>query len=89
MIWGDIGLRELVPLAVMGDGMSRLARLVLAIADAPGGLVLVDEIETGLHHTVLSDVWRVVDEAARQFETQVVATTHSYECIRAAHGGSR
>ena len=85
MIWGDIGLRELVPLAVMGDGMSRLARLVLAIADAPGGLVLVDEIETGLHHTVLSDVWRVVDEAARQFETQVVATTHSYECIRAAH----
>ena len=45
----------------------------------------MDEIETGLHHTVLSDVWRAVDEAAQQFDTQIVATTHSYECIRAAH----
>ena len=85
MIWGDIGLPELVPLAMMGEGMTRLARLVLAIAASPNGLVLVDEIETGLHHTVLADVWRAVDEAARQYDTQVVATTHSYECIRAAH----
>ena len=85
MIWGDIGLSELVPLAMMGDGMTRLARLVLAIAASPGGLVLVDEIETGLHHTVLSDVWRAVDEAAKEFDTQIVATTHGYECVRAAH----
>ena len=85
MIWGDIGLPELVPLAMMGEGMTRLARLVLAIATVPGGLVLVDEIETGLHHTVMPDVWRAVDEAAKQFDTQVVATTHSYECVRAAH----
>ena len=85
MIWGDIGLPELVPLAVMGEGMTRLARLALAIATVPGGLVLVDEIETGLHHSVLVDVWRAVDEAAKQFDTQVVATTHSYECIEAAH----
>lgn len=85
MIWGDIGLPELVPLAMMGEGMTRLARLVLAIAATPGGLVLVDEIETGLHHTVISDVWRAVDEAAKEFGAQIVATTHSYECIRAAH----
>ena len=85
MIWGDIGLPELVPLAMMGEGMTRLARLVLAIATVPGGLVLVDEIETGLHHSVLPDVWRAVDEAAQQFDTQIVATTHSYECIEAAH----
>ena len=85
MIWGDIGLSELVPLAMMGEGITRLARLVLAIANAPGGLVLVDEIETGLHHSVLPDVWRAVDEVTKQFNAQVVATTHSYECIRAAH----
>lgn len=85
MIWGDIGLSELVPLAMMGDGMTRLARLVLAIATSPNGLVLVDEIETGLHHKVLSDIWRAVGEAAREFDTQIVATTHSYECLRAAH----
>ena len=70
MIWGDIGLPELVPLAMMGEGMTRLARLVLAIASAPGGLVLVDEIETGLHHTVLPDVWRAVGRRRRSSSTR-------------------
>ncbi len=85
MIWGDLGLAELVPLAMMGEGMTQLARIVLAITNAPSGLLLVDEVETGLHHSVLPKVWRAIDAAATQFGTQVVATTHSFECIRAAH----
>lgn len=85
MIWGDIGLSELVPLPVMGEGMTQMARLILAISSVPDGVVLVDEIENGLHHSALSDVWRVIDEATGQFRTQVFATTHSFECIEAAH----
>lgn len=85
MIWGDIGLTELVPLAVMGDGMTHLARLVLAISQSPDGVVLVDEIENGIHHSVLPEVWRAIDTASRQFNTQIFATTHSFECVRAAH----
>ena len=85
MIWGDIGLSELVPLSVMGAGMTQIARLVLSIASVPDGVVLVDEVETGIHHSVLPDVWRVIEEAARQFRTQIFATTHSFECIEAAY----
>lgn len=85
MIWGDIGLSELVPLAVMGEGMSRLARLVLAITDVQDGVLLVDEIENGIHHSVLPKVWRAIDSVASQFHTQIFATTHSLECVRAAH----
>ena len=85
MIWGDIGLSELVPLAVMGEGMTQIARLVLAIATVPNGVVLIDEVENGIHHSVLPDVWRAIDEAAKQFDTQIFATTHSFECIEAAH----
>ena len=85
MIWGDLGLPELVPLPVMGEGMTRIARIVLAISSTPNGLVLVDETETGLHHSVLEKFWRVVEAAARQFNTQVFATTHSFECVQAAH----
>ena len=87
MIWGDIGLSELVPLSVMGEGMTQVARIVLFIASAPDGVVLIDEIENGIHHSVLSDVWRAIDEAAKQFRTQIFATTHSFECIEAAHQG--
>lgn len=85
MIWGDIGLSELVPLPAMGEGMTQIARIVLAIASIPNGVVLVDEVENGIHHSVLPDVWRAIDEAAKQFRTQVFATTHSFECIEAAH----
>ncbi len=85
MIWGDIGLSELIPLPSMGEGMTQIARFVLAIGTTPNGLVLVDEIENGLHHSVLADVWRAVDEAAKLFHVQVFATTHSQECVEAAH----
>ena len=85
MIWGDIGLPELIPLSAMGEGMTRIARLVLAIASSPDGVVLVDEIENGLHHSVLPKIWKVVDTAAKQFNTQIFATTHSFECVEAAH----
>ena len=85
MIWGDIGLRELVPLSAMGEGMTRVARIVLAMSSAPGGIVLVDEIENGFHHSIMNKVWAVLAEAARQFDTQLFATTHSFECLRAAH----
>ena len=85
MIRVDVGLSELVPLSTMGEGMARVARLILALSAARGGLVLVDEIENGLHHSVLPDVWRSVARAVARFDTQVVATTHSYECVEAAH----
>lgn len=85
MIWGDIGWSELLPLSVMGEGMTQIARLVLGIASVPDGVVMVDELENGIHHTVLPDVWRVIDEAAKQFRTQLFATTHSLECVMAAH----
>lgn len=85
MIWGDIGLPELVPLPVMGEGMTRIARLILAISAAPNGVVLIDEIENGLHHSVLGKVWQSIEAAAKQFNTQVIASTHSFECVEAAH----
>ena len=85
MIWGDVGLSELVPLPMMGEGMTRIARLILAISAASNGVVLVDEVENGLHHSVLGKVWRAIGEAAKQFNTQVVASTHSLECMQEAH----
>lgn len=85
MICVDLGLPELVPLPVTGAGMTHVARIVLAAASVEGGVLLVDEIENGLHHSVLPKVWRVIDKAAADFGVQVFATTHSFECVEAAH----
>lgn len=82
---GDIGLNELLPLSQMGEGLTRVARLILAVAEARDSLVLVDEFENGIHYSLLEHVWSAVDEAARAYGAQVFATTHSYECLRAAN----
>lgn len=74
-----------VPLNYMGEGINRVVNFVLAIASASGGVVLIDEIENGLHYSVLTDVWKAIAQAARTFNVQIFATTHSLEMIRAAH----
>ncbi len=74
--------RERVPLGSHGDGMHRLLALSLALIQAADGFLLIDEIDTGLHWTVLEDMWRLVIETARKSSMQVFATTHSYDCIR-------
>ncbi len=85
IIGGDIGLEELVPLPFMGEGIGRLLSIVVSIANASGGTVFIDEIENGLHYSTMVKVWQAIAHAARQSDAQVFATTHSWECIRAAH----
>lgn len=84
ILHGDIGLQRLVPLSLMGEGLNRLVSILLTLATNRDGLVLIDEIENGFHHSVLSNVWKVISDAAHRFNVQVIATTHSYECIQAA-----
>src|SRR3989338_8686831 len=78
------GMERRIPLALSGLGMIKILRLVVSMLSAPGGVVLVDEIEVGLHWKALSSVWQVVEKVAREYDVQVVATTHSLECIRSA-----
>ncbi|MBI5586017.1 MAG: ATP-binding protein [Deltaproteobacteria bacterium] len=86
MIYGYLkDYNEPVPLPLLGDGIRRVASLVLAIGAARGGVVLVDEIENGIHHSAMKSIWEVVAEAATTFNTQIFATTHSQECIQSAH----
>jgi hypothetical protein len=85
VIHGDIGLSRLMPVPFMGEGLRRLLSIVLAIANTRGGIVLIDEVENGLHYSVMKDVWSGIAHVARQADVQVFATTHSYECVQAAH----
>jgi putative AbiEii toxin of type IV toxin-antitoxin system len=85
VLHGDIGTRRLMPLALMGNGMTRVAQIATFMANVPGGLLLVDEVENGLHYSALTNVWRALTQAAKALDVQLVATTHSRECIIAAH----
>jgi AAA15 family ATPase/GTPase len=83
VIFCDIGLDRLVPLNVIGNGMLRLLSIILAISGTQDGVVLIDEIENGLSYTSQKHLWGTIFEAAKEFNSQIFATTHSLECIRA------
>ena len=71
-----------IPLQSLGDGILRLAGVALALANSRDGFLLIDEAENGIHHSVQRDYWRMVLLAAQANNLQVIATTHSYDCVR-------
>ncbi len=75
------GWEHPVPIGSMGDGMWRMLAMAIAISQCKGGVLLVDEIDTGLHYTVMSQMWSLIYNTARELDVQVFATTHSYDCV--------
>jgi hypothetical protein len=75
--------RGVADLASFGDGMRRAAVLALALVRSRGGLLLVDELEAGIHPTILSKVLRRLITAADTADVQIIATTHSLEAVDA------
>lgn len=72
-----------VPLSNMGEGMYRILALAMSLVTSENGVLLVDEIETGLHYEAQTDMWRLILETAKELNVQVFATTHSWDCIAA------
>ena len=71
-----------VPLKSLGDGALRMFGVALALANSRDGFLVIDEAENGIHHSVQKDFWRIVLETAQKNNVQVIATTHSWDCIQ-------
>ena len=72
-----------VHLRRLGEGISRALGIALALTNAQGGLLLIDEFESGLHHGVQLELWRITFKLAKKLNIQVFATTHSWDCVEA------
>ncbi len=75
--------RKVVDLSSFGDGMRRAAVLALALVRAKGGLLLIDELEAGIHPQILPTLLSRLFDAARAADVQIIATTHSLDAIDA------
>jgi hypothetical protein len=72
----------LVPVQVMGDGTRRAIHLAALLTDVgPGGVLLVDELEVGMHTSVLRNVFGWLWRACEASGVQLFATTHSLEAV--------
>jgi len=75
--------QEVLPLRSMGDGINRILTVILAMVNAEGGYLLIDEFENGLHYTVQERLWSIIFKLAQDLNIQVFVTTHSEDSIAA------
>jgi hypothetical protein len=83
-VFVDLGERYLLPLTLMGSGPLRTIGVASVIPSYKSGALLVDEVETGIYYKRLAELWKGLCELAKRYNVQVIATTHSAECVSAA-----
>ncbi|HBD96335.1 MAG TPA: hypothetical protein DC057_19350 [Spirochaetia bacterium] len=81
MIYIDIGINKLIPINIIGDGILHLISILITIKNLRNGILLIDEIDNGLHYTSLKILWNAIFDACERYNVQLIASTHSYECI--------
>ncbi len=69
-----------VPIGSMGDGIWRMLALSLSLVCAKDGVLLVDEIDSGLHYSTMYDMWKMIYQTAERLNVDVFATTHNSDC---------
>jgi AAA15 family ATPase/GTPase len=72
-----------LPLSLFGDAINRVAEIILKLVNSEHKILLIDEIENGIHHTSQREFWRVLFRLAVELDTQIFATTHSLEMLQA------
>ena len=76
-----------LPIYSLGDGVRKLLFFALIMLAKPGCILLLDEVENGFHYTILSKFWEIISTLVKSENCQIIATTHSYECINGALEG--
>ena len=72
-----------LPLSLFGDAINRVAEIILKLVNNEYKILLVDEIENGIHYKSQREFWRVLFRLAVELDTQIFATTHSLEMLQA------
>lgn len=72
-----------MPFSVYGDGIKKILYILNKLFDATDSILLIDEIETGLHKKYYDILFPVVFALARKLNVQLFIATHSIEAIDA------
>jgi len=73
-----------LPINALGDGINKLITTILVMLSHRSAMILIDEIENGFHYSFFPKLWEIIGKLATETECQVIATSHSYECIHSA-----
>lgn len=75
------GINQMIPSHIVGDGLRKIVTIISAVYHKQS-IILIDEIENGLHYTAHKTLWKGIIEACRISNAQIFATTHSLESLK-------
>ena len=78
---GFEGMAEMLPARVTGDGLRRYLSIVSSAANPMIDMILIDEIDNGLHYSVYRKLWQALFTLAVASDKQLFVTTHSKETL--------
>ena len=78
---GFEGMTEMLPARVTGDGLRRYLSIVASAANPMIDMILIDEIDNGLHYSVYKKLWQALFTLAVASDKQLFVTTHSKETL--------
>ena len=81
-IWVKKEGKKRLPLALFGDAINRIADIILRIVNNENSIILIDEIENGIHHSNQVAFWSILYRLAKELNVQIFDTTHSLEMIK-------
>lgn len=82
IIYFDIGAERLIPSNLLGDGINKILSIIAALNELKNGILLIDEIDNGLHYSTLSILWKLVFQIAIENNNQLFITTHNYDVLK-------
>jgi len=73
-----------LPITSISSGITKFVSIILAMTVYQGGVLIIDEIENGIYYKSFPTMWKTILEYSAKTNTQVFASTHSWECLSAA-----
>ena len=75
---GMEGINQLLAVNMQGDGLRRYLNIVAASANPMNNILLIDEIDNGLHYSSYKKLWEAIFALATVTNKQVFVTTHLF-----------
>ncbi len=81
VIYADVGAPSLMPASLQGSGFGNVLQIVLDSFSSVDGMLMIDEVEDGLHHSVIDKLIRYLFFICNFNKLQIFITTHSEEIL--------
>ncbi len=78
----DIGLKRMMPMNMFGSGMIRAAEILASCMSGNTQLLLIDEIEGGLHVTAVRQLLKALLGIVKNQQVQIFCSTHSADVLQ-------